>query len=314
MEAGPSSLAESLCLPFLRQAQNSDGGWGFHPGAQSRTEATCWALLALIDLAHGQDSEDISRGFHFLRAAQLSDGSWPSTHGEQTGCWVTSLASWVLLADLDSRTAAAAGLNWVCKDWPRDGRLWRRLVARFSSDRHLSHMNTAYRGWGWTPGTASWVEPTAFALLALRRCPEELLPRMARRRQALGEAMLRDRMCPGGGWNCGNPRVYGVAGEPLVIPTVWALLALREHPEKTENSASLAWLESNIPSIFGSGSLALAKICLGAYGRRWPVAAPDVQDFVRRSEPLQSVQVMAWASLASNTTPEWLKPKIGPGP
>ena len=28
--------------------------------------------------------------------------------------------------------------------------------------------------------------------------------------------MLYDRMCPGGGWNCGNPKVYGVAGEPLV--------------------------------------------------------------------------------------------------
>jgi Prenyltransferase and squalene oxidase repeat len=306
MEADPTSLAESLCLPFLRKAQNADGGWGFHPGSESRTEATCWALLALIELAQGDDSEAIRRGFRFLRAEQLPDGSWPSTPGEQTGCWVTSLASWVLLADPDSPKPVAAGLDWVCKDWPRDGRLWGRLLTRLSSDRHLSPMNTAYRGWGWTPGTASWVEPTAFALLTLQRCPEELVPRMARQRLALGEAMLRDRMCPGGGWNCGNPRVYGVAGEALVIPTVWALLALRQHPEKTENSLSLAWLEGYVPYISGTGSLALAQICLASYGRKWPAGAPDLHDFISRNEPSPNVQVMAWASFASSTKHDWL--------
>ncbi len=46
----PSTDAEfvsSVCLPFLRAAQNEDGGWGFHPGPQSRVEATSWTLLAL---------------------------------------------------------------------------------------------------------------------------------------------------------------------------------------------------------------------------------------------------------------------------
>jgi hypothetical protein len=309
MEADPTSLAESLCLPFLRKAQNANGGWGFHSGSESRTEATCWALLALIELAQTDDSKAIRSGFRFLRAAQLPDGSWPSTPGEQMGCWVTSLASWVLLADPDSPKAVAAGLDWICKDWPRDGTLWRRLLIRFSSDRHLSPINTAYRGWGWTPGTASWVEPTAFALLTLQECPEELLPRMARQRLVLGEAMLRDRMCPGGGWNCGNPRVYGVAGEALVMPTVWALLALRQQPEKRENSLSLAWLESYTPHISGTGSLTLAQIGLASYGRKWPVGAPDLHDFIGRNEPLQNVQVVAWASLASSTTRDWLTPK-----
>jgi hypothetical protein len=309
MEADPTSLSESLCLPLLRKAQNADGGWGFHPGSESRTEATCWALLALIELVRRDDLEAIRRGFRFLRGAQLPDGSWPSAPGEQTGCWVTSLASWVLLANPDSLKAVAAGLDWVCQDWPRDGRLWRRLLTRFSSDRHLSPINTAYRGWGWTPGTASWVEPTAFGLLTLQRCPEEMLPRTAPRRQHLGEGLLRDRMCPGGGWNCGNPRVYGVAGEALVIPTVWALLALRQQPEKRENSLSLAWLEGNIPHISGTGSLALAQICLASYGRKWPVGAPDLHDFISRSQPQQNVQVMAWASLASSATRHWLAPK-----
>jgi len=34
-------FAENICAPLLRDAQNPDGGWGFHPGANSRVEPTC---------------------------------------------------------------------------------------------------------------------------------------------------------------------------------------------------------------------------------------------------------------------------------
>src|SRR5215470_499389 len=105
MEADSGALTDGICLPFLQKTQNADGGWGFHPQSESRTEATCWALLALTELARDDESEAIARGFQFLRAAQLPDGSWPSTPGEQTGCWVTSLASWVLADDAASQTA-----------------------------------------------------------------------------------------------------------------------------------------------------------------------------------------------------------------
>ena len=120
--------------------------------------------------------------------------------------------------------------------------------------------------------------------------------------------MLRDRMCPGGGWNCGNPRVYGVAGEPLVVPTVWALLALRDHPEEAENAASLAWLQNTLPAISGPASLALAQVCLKTYRREWPPEAPQLHDFFSRNEFLGSVQVAAWACLALGSARNWLIP------
>src|SRR5438876_464221 len=103
----------------------------------------------------------------------------------------------------------------------------------------LREAQSADGGWGFHPGSSSRVEPTSFALLALEQAPKDLLPAAAARRRQLAESLLRDRMCPGGGWNCGNPRVYGVAGEPLVLPTAWALLALRAHPERPENVMSL---------------------------------------------------------------------------
>ena len=307
MEAVPeTSFAESVCLPFLQSAQNADGGWGFHPGLQSRVEATCWSLQALLGSSRPDLQESVARGFQFIRAAQLTDGSWPSSPEEKAGSWVTSLACWVLLREKNSSKAVAAGLSWLCEDWPRDSTRWRRFLGRLSSQRHVSPMNTSYRGWGWTPRTSSWVEPTAFAALALEQSPTELLPPSASRRQQLAEKMLYDRMCPGGGWNCGNPMVYGVAGEPLVIPTSWALLALRKHPQRSENIASLDWLEKTLPNVQSAGSLALAKICLQTYGRKLPADVPDFNQIYRRNEFLGSIPTAAWTYLAFNQKKPWL--------
>ena len=302
-----TAFVESVCLPFLRSAQNGDGGWGFHPGSQSRVEPTCWALLALTKSELSAGAGEILRdGFGFLHASQLPDGSWPSSPEEKIGCWVTSLACWALLSEKDSCKALAAGLNWLCEDWPRDGSLWRRLLRRFSSERHISPKNLSYRGWGWTPRTSSWVEPTSFALIVLGESPRESLPPAAKRRRQVAEAMLYDRMCPGGGWNCGNPMVYGVPGNPLVIPTAWALFALRDHANQPANAISLNWLEENLASVQGPGSLALARICLEAYGRRWPMVGSGLQDFYRRNEFLQSIPVAAWTCLACRTKSRWL--------
>jgi hypothetical protein len=306
-----ASFANTVCLPFLRKAQNADGGWGFHPGSQSQAEPTCWAVLALrnaVDDAGAETSESIARGMRFLRDAQLTDGSWPATPEEKTGCWVTSLVCWVLSGGQEWTKAIAAGLNWLCADWPRDSNLWHRFLARFSSERHIFPINNSYRGWGWTPRTSSWVEPTAFALLALQHAPHETLPPAARRRQQLAKALLYDRMCLGGGWNSGNARVYGVAGEPLVVPTVWTLLALRGNAQRAENSSSLAWLEGYIPNIRGAGSQALAHVCLKAYGRAWPSGAQKLSDFYQRNAFLESVQVAAWACLAFTEPRLWLAP------
>jgi hypothetical protein len=301
---------QSVCLPFLRKAQNTDGGWGFHAGSESRVEPTCWALLALIDSPDSEGTkagDSMVLGFRFLRDAQLPDGSWPSTPEESTGCWVTSLACWTLQSQPEAAKAVGAGLRWLCNDWPRDSSVWRRFLNRLSSEHEVFPINSSYRGWGWTPRTSSWVEPTSFALLALERVSGDLLPEIAGRRRQLAEALLYDRMCPGGGWNCGNPSVYGVAGEPLVGPTAWALLALRAHPQRPENTLSLDWLEHSVRSIEGAGSLALSRICLETYGRRWPEAAPKFSDFEKKNEFLENVQVVALVCLALNAQQHWLE-------
>ena len=306
MEARPeTSFAEEVCLPFLRNAQNKDGGWGFHPKSESRVEPTCWALQALGESSDREAQDGRARGLQFLRAAQLVDGSWPSTPEQKSGCWVTALSCWVLARE-DFSPALAAGLQWLCHDWPQDSTPWRRFLAKFSSHKDLQPINMALRGWGWTPGTSSWVEPTSFALISLKLAPPDQRPSEADRRRELAEALLYDRMCPGGGWNSGNPRVYGVSGEPLVIPTVWALLALGDQPARHENVMSLDWLESNVANIGSAGSLALARICMETYGRRLAANGPVFSDLYERNGFLESVPVAAWTCLALGPRARWL--------
>ncbi|MGA2992240.1 MAG: hypothetical protein ABSD88_17360 [Candidatus Korobacteraceae bacterium] len=332
----PASFVESICLPALRNAQNYDGGWGFRPGCESRVEPTCWALQALLNPAQPAPAtadtaiaggppqaceENCRRGFQFLRAAQLPDGSWPATlptaktavagdpgpaAGQETGCSVTALACWVLLSEKNSRSAVAAGLRWLNQDQPRAAALWQRWLRRLSFAPRTLRQDDSCVGWGWTPGTSSWVEPTAITLIVLNQSPRKLLsPDLLRRRQS-AKALLYERMCPGGGWDCGNPLVYGAAGQPLVIPTAWALLALRRHAQRAENRLSLDWLENSLPEVRGPGSLALAQLCLQAYGRPWPAAAPRPQDLHRKHKFLYSVPVTAWVCLAASGNWQWL--------
>jgi Prenyltransferase and squalene oxidase repeat len=284
---------ENLCLPFLRSTQNADGGWGFHPGAPSRVEPTAWALLAFEGLAFSRRS-----AVDFLRKTQLADGSWPSAGSVTAGSWVSSLAVWALAKDADSRAAVAAGLVWLCQDWPRDVGIASRLIRSIVPSRRATGHDESLHGWGWTPRTASWVEPTAFALIALDAAPADLLPSSAQRRKKLARALLYDRMCPGGGWNCGNPAVYGVNGEPLIEPTGWSLLALRKEPERSENLISFEWLQRQIVKSCGPGSLAVAKICFDACALPWPGDAPNLRELHERNGFLLNVPVMAWASMA----------------
>jgi hypothetical protein len=305
-----SAFVENTCLPYLLGAQNEDGGWGFRLGSTSRAEPTAWALVALLESASTEAREQAaSRAFHFLGAAQLADGSWPSSPELLEGSWVTSIVCLALLGRKEFSGQVARGIVWLCNELPGEAKLLRRLMKALVPKRNLAAQNDSYFGWNWTTGTASWVEPTSYAILLLRGAPAELSSAIATRRLRNGEAMLYDRMCPGGGWNCGNPMVYGVPGDPQVSSTAWALLALSEHPERPEVQKSLSWLEGNSGSMESPGSLSLAVMALNAYGRLEPRLADSLRGLYEEKDIFWNVLELAWAALALGGAPSWLNQK-----
>jgi hypothetical protein len=294
-------------LARLQKMQNADGGWGFNANCESRIEPTAWALLALGEfISTTKADEAITRGFRFLAETQLENGSWAAAAGQQNGCWVTSLACWALLAHAEYETKLIRGLRWLQEDLPRDSSFWWRMMRKLTEHRKINSQSAAFSGWSWTPHTASWVEPTCYALIVSRGNPAAASRPDAQRRREIAEAMLRDRMCPGGGWNCGNPKVYGVAGQPQVGPTVWSLIALRENPERPENRQSLDWLESSQESIASPESLALAHIGLGVYGRPNTALAESLRNVGASDTFPATVLGAAWTALAFSETHRWL--------
>jgi hypothetical protein len=313
-------------LSHFQQTQNADGGWPFHQAGESRVEPTCWALRALADSSDSSEQPHITRALAFLQSQQLPDGSWPATTGMPSGGWVTSLAASVLAPFLAQSPAneksVHSALQWLCDDYPRDSSLWQKFLKNFQT-KHESH-NNEFRGWGWTPRTSSWVEPTAFALMAFDSVsanfsaasagapgsgfepgiPHQLAKQISDRR-TLAFGLLNDRMCAGGGWNCGNPRVYGVDGDSLVLPTCWALLALRDAPDHPNRSLSLAWLQKSFASIASPGSLAVAQITLESYG--FPISSSPraLSDWSSADLAAQGTHVAVWASLALNPHRGW---------
>src|SRR5205085_2740274 len=77
-------------------------------------------------------------------------------------------------------------------------------------------------GWPWAEGNFSWVEPTSWAMLALRRVGQGAHPRVEE-----GRKLLLDRVLEPGGVNYGNRRIFGITLEPIPTPTSLALLALQ---------------------------------------------------------------------------------------
>jgi hypothetical protein len=240
MDAGSSAEAS---IAVLLEVQKADGGWGYYAESESRIEPTCWALSALSSAQDfKRSSAALTNARRFLLAHQDKQGFWTATPGMDIGNWVTSLACAVLSSDAEAESATQAGLSWLCSDYPLDSSPAVRFFRRLLSRTNTGEQDEASRGWGWTPRTSSWVEPTAFALLAMQQFPENRLPAAAATRRELAVALLYERMCPDGGWNSGNPRVYGVAGEALVLPTAWALLALALFPSRKANRAvSRGW-------------------------------------------------------------------------
>jgi hypothetical protein len=156
-------------------------------------------------------------------------------------------------------------------------------------------------GWPWFGGTVSWVIPTAFALIALRKTCARPYAAPVLSRTARGSEMLADRMCPGGGWNAGNSVVFGVPLDPYVDATAIALLALAGGPNRPEVALSFRWLRAAAASCDSPSSLAWAVLALSAHSRRESAAERLVAKLLDKlgTAVLSSLEQLDSATLAT---------------
>jgi hypothetical protein len=215
--------ARQRALDFIASAIGADGGVPYLRGKASAGEPTVLSLAAGVAIDLG--------------ALAKLDLGW---------------ARYLLPAAL-SRTPAGQALSDEACDWI----LARRGIPT-GNDRVVVDMDGDIPAWSWVENTASWVEPTSYAVISLTRAG-----RGSDQRVTDGRAMLTDRQCPDGGWNYGNPKVLGQAQDSDLVPTGWATLALLPGPVRDRGAERLLDAREH-PSTSGLALAILARQACGA--------------------------------------------------
>ncbi len=265
-------------LRCLRSWQNPDGGWGYFPGKQSWLEPTVWSALALTH--HSSDAGTVDRAWRLVRSWQNPDGGWRPTASVGTSTWATALA--VTLADVLGHHGieTEGGTRWLSKAGGADSSTLNRVLRALRVP--AVEREVKYAGWPWRPETSAWVEPTAHALVALKKMARRNPERTLVARIDSGERMLLSVRCTDGGWNYGSPRALG-----------------RELPSYAETSAlALIGLQDRAPADAVEHTRKLTNANVSPLARAWlRLGTGEMEGAPADAEPTSDILVTALDSL-----------------
>jgi hypothetical protein len=206
----------------LRQSQNADGGWGYFTGKQSWLEPTFYASVALA----GEPAAD--RAWELLKSWQNADGGWRPSADVQVPSWGTSLCVALAHSRGEFGQPFQRGVAWLLNSAGTLPPWWARVLAHTGLFPDAGR-SFALNGWPWKPDTASWVEPTSHAIVALKQASAEVSTTKLWDRIRIGEAQLIDVRCADGGWNYGSHAALQVDLVAFPETTALALIGLQGH-------------------------------------------------------------------------------------
>lgn len=240
-----------LAQQFLEQSQLPDGSWPYYlTSAQGSPEATCYSVLALANGRNPAADLTLQKALNWLLSLVNSDGAVVLPEDDEPH-WSTAVLSLTLTHLHQQETIRDQNIAWLLatQGTPSQPDPWNAI-----------RMDGSLIGWSWIGNTLSWVEPTSYGLLALKKAGIMNHPRISE-----AEAMLFDRACVNGGWNVGNPVVWGRAIDAFMPPTAFALLALQDKAPHETLTAGLAFLQEESQRAYSTLSLALTILCFQAY-------------------------------------------------
>jgi len=229
-----------IALELLRDCISPDGGWGYRADQPAHLEPTCLALLA------GAEA-----GWPALEQHAAGDGSYRLARGRPQAVWPTAL---VLFTKAKLGMADAQMKPIIDKLLTIEG----KVVRLETSD--AGDIDAGLLGWPWASDTFSWVEPTAWACLALRAAGQGNHPRVQE-----GLRLLLDRAFDHGGANYGSRMILGKQTEAIPGPTAILLLALQGVKDQPRIDAAKGYLRVVAGQTTDVENLAWIKIALSCH-------------------------------------------------
>ena len=253
---------------LLRSRYNDGVGFVNRMGGISRPDAACWAILALQ--ASGDKSSLIEKGQKQLKDSQDADGSISISADQRDSYWPTPLAILAWHGEPKYKEPQARAIKFLL-DFDES------LTKEF--DKEIVGHNGMIRGWSWVANTYPWVEPTAYALIALR-----ISGYGAHERTQDAIKLLIDRQLPHGGWNYGNTFVYKQELRPMPETTGLALQALCGLVPRRNIEKSIMYLQSQLASLHTPIALASSIFGLGAWDQEFDKRTEYIVDTLNRQE------------------------------
>ncbi len=260
---------EKLLVERLCNHAHRDGGWSYSPSGTVCAEATSLACMALT--VRSTRTDVVEEGLALLAGMQHRDGSIPVVRNMEAPAWTTGLAilAWC---------SAAAEFSFDAQKESAVAWLLRTRSKTIDPNPSVYGHDTMLTGWSWVADTHAWVEPTAYAVLALRAAGKAAHPRAGE-----GARLILDRAIPTGGWNYGNPRVYRNTLRPFPGPTGVALAALTDQTADSRIETGITYLRNELERVRSPMSLGWGLIGLSAWGRRPPDAPAWLEESAIRS-------------------------------
>ena len=255
----------NAAIDLLLGAQNEDGGWGAVKGKRSNTESTSFVLMALKSLEGNPFDRQTTAGLKWLLQRQKDDGSWSLNDASKQSSWTTPIAALALLSFQDQREHALRAAKWILTQEGRKPGWVATLLFRLSLLKKITELDPYLSGWSWTAGAFSWVEPTSYSLMTLKKLKRSLDGTNCEERIRQGEMLIYDRVCENGGWNYGNSRVLGEALWPYPDVTAVALIALQDQAMSETNQKSLRALDAMLREAGSGTALGWGILCLTLY-------------------------------------------------
>src|SRR5262245_43396247 len=243
----------------------------------------------------------------WLAQRQRPDGAWPLTDVVPEPSWASAWAALALARSGAGAEPLGRAARWlVARSGRRPDVLARIVGGLIGQDRRLEQ-DLTLRGWPWHEAAASWVEPTASALLALRALSERAPVAGAVERIDEGGRLLWDRVCTDGGWNYGNRRVLGEALAPFPDTTAFALLALQGSSRHAELEQSFGALAALLDEKASSLALALGALARELHERDTGPLHTRLAERIERIGPPRETRSIAFALLALGAGAEKLR-------
>jgi hypothetical protein len=268
---------------------------------RARPDAACWAIIALQIAGTGSDL--IEKGREQLVDAQYKDGRICISSDHKDTYWPTPLAILAWQGAPKYKGPQTKAIKFLLA-------FDEILTTEFNQDV-LGH-DGLIKGWPWVAHTHPWVEPTAYALIALR-----ISGYGAHERAQDAVKLLIDRQLPHGGWNYGNTFVFKQELRPMPDTTGLALQALSGLVPREKIEKSILYLQSQLASLRTPIALGWTILGLKAWRQEINKLTESIVDTLQRQEEYEfydtvSLGILLTAWYCENGLVQYLKDKTYP--